>query len=113
MPFSIKGLDSDNDNVLINAHMLRYCEGKGITFARSGFGNKNDCCYVEQKNWSVVRRIVGYARYDMDDEVEILNEIYDRDIRCLEVIRELLPTYGKADAQRKAWSQGKEALRHS
>lgn len=79
MPFLIKGLDSDNDNVFINSHILRYCEENGITFFRSRIGNKNDCCYVEQNNYSVVRSIVGYARYDTDDEdeVEILNEIYD------------------------------------
>jgi len=61
LPFLIKGLDSDNDNVFINAHMLRYCEENGITFTRSRIGNKNDRYYVEQKNWSVVRRTVGYA----------------------------------------------------
>ena len=77
MPFLIKGLDSDNYNVFINSHMLRYCEENKIIFTRSRVGNKNDCCYVEQKNWSVVRRTVGYAPTDTDDEVEILNEIYD------------------------------------
>jgi len=61
LPFSLKGLDSDNDNVFINSHMLRYCEENGITFTRARVGNKNDCCYVEQKNWSVVRRTIGYA----------------------------------------------------
>lgn len=77
MPFSIKGLDSDNDNVFINSHMLRYCEENKTTFTRSRVGSKNDCCYVGQKNWSVVRRTVGYAGYDTDEEVKILNEIYD------------------------------------
>ncbi len=77
LPFSIKGLDSDNDSTFINHHMLHYCEENHITFTRSRAGNKNDGCYVEQKNWSIVRRTVGYARYDTDEEVDILNQIYD------------------------------------
>jgi len=77
LPFSIKGLDSDNDSTFINYHMLHYCEENHITFTRSRAGNKNDGCYVEQKNWSIVRRTVGYARYDTDEEVDILNQIYD------------------------------------
>ena len=77
LPFSIKGLDSDNDSTFINYHMLRYCKENHITFTRSRAGNKNDGCYVEQKNWSIVRRTVGYARYDTDEEVDILNQIYD------------------------------------
>jgi len=77
LPFSIKGLDSDNDSTFINYHMLHYCEENHITFTRSRAGNKNDGCYVEQKNWSIVRKTVGYARYDTDEEVDILNQIYD------------------------------------
>ncbi|MDI3542541.1 MAG: hypothetical protein PWP57_144 [Candidatus Atribacteria bacterium] len=77
LPFPIKGLDSDNDSTFINYHMLRYCEENHITFTRSRAGNKNDGCYVEQKNWSIVRRTVGYARYDTEEEVDILNQIYD------------------------------------
>jgi len=77
LPFPIKGLDSDNDSTFINYHMLCYCEKNHITFTRSRAGNKNDGCYVEQKNWSIVRRTVGYARYDTDEEVDILNQIYD------------------------------------
>ncbi len=77
LPFSLKGLDSDNDNVFINEHLFHYCEKNEITFTRSRVENKNDGCYVEQKNWSVVRRTVGYARHDTEEEVEILNEIYE------------------------------------
>jgi len=77
LPFSLKGLDSDNDSTFMNAHLFRYCEENEITFTRSRVGNKNDGCYVEQKNWSVVRRTVGYAPADTEEEVEILNEIYE------------------------------------
>ena len=75
-PFPIRGLDSDNGSEFINAHLLAYCEQEELTFTRSRSGNKNDGAYVEQKNWSVVRRAVGYHRYDTPAELELLNGIY-------------------------------------
>ena len=76
LPFSILGIDSDNGAEFINAHLIRYCEERKITFTRSRPYRKNDSCFVEQKNWSVIRRAVGYARYDTDKELSILNELY-------------------------------------
>jgi len=76
LPFSVLGLDSDNGAEFINAHLLRYCEQNQITFTRSRPYRKNDSCFVEQKNWSVIRRAVGYARYDTDNELNTLNELY-------------------------------------
>ena len=76
LPFSILGLDSDNGAEFINAHLIRYCEERKITFTRSRPYRKNDSCFVEQKNYSVIRRAVGYARYDTDKELSILNELY-------------------------------------
>ena len=75
-PFIILGIDSDNGSEFINAIMLRYCAENEITFTRSRPYKKNDSCYVEQKNYSVVRRNVGYSRYDTEDELSILNELY-------------------------------------
>jgi len=75
-PFAIAGIDSDNGSEFINAHMLRYCIQNKITFTRSRSYKKNDSCYVEQKNYSVVRRAVGYLRYETQQEVDILNELY-------------------------------------
>ena len=76
LPFSILGIDSDNGAEFINAHLIRYCKEHKITFTRSRPYRKNDSCFVEQKNWSVIRRAVGYARYDTDKELSILNELY-------------------------------------
>ena len=75
-PFAIAGIDSDNGSEFINAHMLRYCIENKITFTRSRAYKKNDSCFVEQKNYSIVRRAVGYLRYDSCAEVDILNELY-------------------------------------
>ena len=76
LPFTILGFDSDNGSEFINAELLRYCEKEQITFTRSRPYRKNDSCYIEQKNWSVIRRTVGYGRYDTDKELQILNKLY-------------------------------------
>jgi len=76
LPFSMLGIDSDNGAEFTNAQLLRYCEQKQSTFTRSRPYRKNDSCFVEQKNYSVIRRTVGYSRYDTDNELSILNELY-------------------------------------
>ena len=76
LPFPLKGIDSDNGAEFINGEMVRYCEQEKITFTRGRKNYKNDQCYVEQKNWSIVRKYVGYARYDSIDELNIINELY-------------------------------------
>jgi len=75
-PFAIQGIDSDNDNAFINNQLVRYCTEKAITFTRSRPYRKNDNCFVEQKNYSVVRRAVGYRRYDTAEELQALNDLY-------------------------------------
>ena len=75
-PFDVLGIDSDNGSEFINAHMLKYCIDNEITFTRSRAYKKNDSCFVEQKNYSVVRRNVGYLRHDTDEELRVLNELY-------------------------------------
>jgi len=78
IPFTILGIDSDNGGEFINDHLLRYCQTHDIAFTRSRPYRKNDNCFVEQKNNSIVRRYVGYCRYDTDEQLKILNEIYER-----------------------------------
>lgn len=77
LPFPLLGIDSDNGGEFINAHLLEYCEAEKITFTRGRPYRKNDGCYVEQKNYTSVRRNVGYMRYDTDEELELLNRLYD------------------------------------
>jgi hypothetical protein len=80
-PFKILGIDSDNGSEFINAHLFDYCVASKITFTRSRPGNKNDGAHVEQKNWTHVRSLVGYLRFDTPTELELLNEIWDLDHR--------------------------------
>lgn len=77
LPFSLKGVDSDNGSEFINEHLYSYCVERHLTFTRARSGRKNDNCYIEQKNYSVVRRAVGYARYETEEQLGLLNELYD------------------------------------
>ncbi len=77
-PFPWLGMASDNGSEFINKHLIRFCEQEKISFSRTRPSRKNDNPYVEQKNYSVVRRAVGYARYEGEREQELVNELYDR-----------------------------------
>ena len=76
LPFPLLGVDSDNGSEFINDQLYRYCTREEITFTRGRAGKKNDSAYVEQKNWSVVRRAVGYDRYDTPEQLDLLNRLY-------------------------------------
>ena len=76
MPFPIMGVDSDNGAEFINVYLFLWCRKREITFTRARPTNKNDGCHVEQKNWAVVRTVVGYHRYDTAPELLLLNEIW-------------------------------------
>jgi hypothetical protein len=75
LPFPLLGIDSDNRTEFINWLLKSYCEENEITFTRIRPYRKNDNCYVEQKNYTVVRRFLGYGRYDTDKELQIIREI--------------------------------------
>jgi len=76
MPFPLLGIDSDSGGEFINDQLFRYCQQEKITFTRSRSYRKNDSCFVEQKNYSIVRRAAGYLRYDTEEELLTLNELY-------------------------------------
>lgn len=78
LPFDLLGIDSDNGSEFINAHLIAYCEREHITFTRGRVGRKNDNAFVEQKNWSVVRRLTGYDRFDTPKQLRQLNALYER-----------------------------------
>jgi hypothetical protein len=77
LPFPLLGIDSDNGSEFINDLFHRYCLDEKITFTRSRPYKKNDQAHVEQKNWSVVRHTVGYDRWETEQELAILESIYD------------------------------------
>jgi hypothetical protein len=76
LPFPLLGIDSDNGTEFINRQLMRWCAEQEITFTRSRPYRKNDNCFVEQKNWPVVRQQVGYLRYDTPAELAALQDLY-------------------------------------
>ena len=77
LPFPLLGIDSDNGGEFINDILFRYCQSEQITFTRSRPYKKNDQAHVEQKNWSVVRHLIGYDRFETQDQLSILSAIYE------------------------------------
>ena len=80
-PFEWKGIDSDNGPEFINYHLINYCEKEDLEFTRSRPNKKNDNAYIEQKNWTHVRKTVGYLRYDTDKELALVNSLYENELR--------------------------------
>ena len=76
LPFPLLGIDCDSGGEFINHHLYAYCLEQHITFTRSRPFHKNDQAYVEQKNWSGVRQIVGYERYESPQALAALRAIY-------------------------------------
>ncbi len=93
LPFPLLGIDSDSGGEFIpgqpalavqgifdNHHLYKYCKDEQITFTRARPYKKNDQAHVEQRNWTVVRQVVGYARYESPEALILLNIIY-QDLR--------------------------------
>ena len=80
-PFQWGEIHSDNGTEYINAHLFKYTQKEGLGFSRSRPNKKNDNCFVEQKNWTHVKKYVGYLRYDTLEELEILNSLYRNELR--------------------------------
>ena len=77
LPVPLLGLDTDNGSEFINYEMLRYCQREQITFTRSRVNRKNDQAFVEEKNGSVVRRLIGYDRYEGLGAWRALIQLYE------------------------------------
>jgi hypothetical protein len=76
LPFPMLGIDSDNGDEFINNQLLEWCRQNQITFTRGRPYRKNDNCFVEQKNYDVVRKTVGYARFEGEKAAQALAEVY-------------------------------------
>jgi hypothetical protein len=75
-PFRIRELHPDNDSALVNDLLWDWSRQEKIRLSRSRPYKKNDNAWVEQKNWTHVRKVVGYRRFDTTGELRLLNEIY-------------------------------------
>jgi hypothetical protein len=77
LPFPLRGLDCDNDTAFMNEAVFDFCKATGIELTRSRAYKKNDQAWVEQKNGSVVRRLVGYGRLRGLQATETLASLYE------------------------------------
>lgn len=76
LPFPLLGIDTDNESEFINYDLLNFCKHHEITFTRSRAYKKNHQAHVEEKNGSIVRRIVGYSRYEGIQAWNALVDLY-------------------------------------
>lgn len=76
LPFALKAIDSDNGSEFLNAHLVRYCKQHHLEFTRSRPYKKDDNAHIEQKNWTHVRKLIGYDRYDSPRAQVAMNDLY-------------------------------------
>jgi hypothetical protein len=81
LPFAVLGIDSDNGSEFINWHLKTYCDGRSIQFTRSRPYKKDDNAHIEQKNWTHVRKLIGWDRYDSPPALAAMNDLYAHELR--------------------------------
>jgi len=80
-PFAWLGIDSDNDNAFINDQLYKYSQDQQLEFTRSRPYRKNDNAYIEQKNFTHIRKPLGYLRYDTSEELALIQNLYRQELR--------------------------------
>ena len=83
LPFALQGIDSDNGSEFLNHHLVRYCRAGQIQFTRGRPYKKDDNAHIEQKNWTHVRKLIGWDRYDSPAAVGLLNDLYRHELRLM------------------------------
>jgi len=81
LPFRLLGIDSDNGVEFINWHLGRWCDQHNVQFTRGRPYKKDDNAHIEQKNWTHVRKLLGWNRYDTPQAVEAINDLYRNELR--------------------------------
>lgn len=81
LPFKLLWFDSDNWSEFINHQLVKYCEENKIQFTRSRPYHSKDWAHIEQKNYTLVRKILWYWRFDTDALLKEINDLYDNEIR--------------------------------
>src|SRR3989449_8577032 len=84
LPFPLRGIDSDNGSEFINYHLKSYCSRRRIQFTRGRPYKKDDNAHIEQKNWTHVRKLLGYLRYDSPAALAAINALYRNELRLFQ-----------------------------
>jgi hypothetical protein len=93
VPYPIECIDTDNDRTLLNETTFAWATRRRIALHRSRPYQKNDNAHIEQKNGTDVRGLVGYRRYDTEQQIALLNELYvldDLHINLFVPVRKLI-----------------------
>lgn len=81
LPFPVLGIDSDNGSEFINWHLKAYCDARDLQFTRSRPYKKDDNAHIEQKNWTHVRKLIGWDRYDSPQALKAMNDLFRHELR--------------------------------
>jgi len=115
LPFPLRGLHPDNGSEFVNWHLLRYCEEHGIALSRGRPFHKNDNAHVEQKNWTLVRRLIGYQRLDTREQLAWLDRLYTDLLRpyanCFQPVMKLIKKETVGQRRRKVYDRPTTPLR--
>ena len=84
LPFRLRGIDSDNGSEFINQHLWDYCQAQEIQFTRGRPYKKDDNAHIEQKNWTHVRKLLGYVRYDTPQAQAAIHALYRTELRVFQ-----------------------------
>lgn len=84
LPFPFRGLDSDSGGEFINYSLLRFCQSRGARFTRSRPCKKDDNAHIEQKNYTHVRKLFGYARFESEAARDAMNDLYGNELRLFQ-----------------------------
>lgn len=83
LPFRLCAIDSDNGSEFINYHLYRYTQEHQMQFTRGRAYKKDDNAHIEQKNWTHVRRLMGWERYDTQAVIDAMNDLYRNELRLM------------------------------
>ena len=83
LPFALEGIDSDNGKEFINAGLLACCRKHHLQFTRGRPYKKDDNAHIEQKNWTHVRKLLGWNRYDRAGALRAINALYAKELRFM------------------------------
>ena len=81
IPYPLLGIDSDNGSEFINQQLYEYCKKKDVIFTRSRPYKKNDNAHIEQKNYTAVRQVLGYQRFDTEEIFQLMLDLYRGPLR--------------------------------
>lgn len=109
LPFPLLGLHPDSGSEFLNWHLFGYCQTQGIAFSRSRPEHKNDNAHVEQKNWTLVRRLIGYQRLDTPAQLAWLDRLYHDLLRpynnCFQPVMKLIRKETLGQRTRKVYDR--------